>query len=75
MAVVLPRKNQMAEVAEHSNVFSGIFKHAACGQLQNISMNAGSLPPPSPSLRLFHIAIGRGTQVREDLVVSYKANR
>ena len=33
-----------------------------CTSLIDIQMDQGALPPPSPGLTLYHIAVGRGTQ-------------
>lgn len=67
ISAVVPRSSELAEMAEQGNILK-IYKDAPCSNLHNISMNAGSLPPPSPGLRLYHVAIGRGTQVRSDLL-------
>ena len=56
------RRSETVEAVENGSLFD-IFRHADCSHMSNITMNAGSLPPPSASLRLYHIAIGRGTQV------------
>ena len=58
----IARRSEMIEAVEHGNLFD-IFRHPDCSHVNNVTMNPGSLPPPSAGLRLYHIAIGRGTQV------------
>ena len=43
---------------------SGLLKAIApmCSSIDTITMDAGALPPPADGLKLWHIAIGRGTQ-------------
>lgn len=34
-----------------------------CYSLNDVTLDHGALPPVSPGLELYHVAIGRGTQV------------
>ena len=36
---------------------------ANCDSLNDIQIDQGTLPPVSPGLELYHVAVGRGTQV------------
>ena len=70
-SAVTIRSSPTTEMVEHGSLFN-IYSQAGCSNMENITMNAGSLPPPSAGLRLYHIAIGRGTQVSSDMLFAPK---
>ncbi|KAG8528811.1 uncharacterized protein KY384_006500 [Bacidia gigantensis] len=53
-------KNYISNVAIQDAVLRRI--EPFCNNLDNITMDAHGLPPPSPGLKLYHIGLGRGTQ-------------
>ncbi|KAL9103701.1 MAG: hypothetical protein Q9163_001295 [Psora crenata] len=57
-------REYMTSAAGKASLLDKLPDKSACNKfnMDNVTMNYGALPPPTPGLKLYHVALGRGTQ-------------